>query len=187
MRNSWGVRLSRFAILAGLLAALALPSAAQTVRGSIGGVVKDPTGAVIPGAKVILIQLESNRERLGETDTKGEFAFFSLSAGPYRLRAEHPGLKTDPNLFPVLQVNQQLRVTVDMEFAAADVDYAFVQEAPELMQTSSATRSTVIENRQVTQLPLDGRNFFELSLLVPGRRRRRKARPARCAAISPST
>ena len=156
------------AILAAALLAGAGLAYGQTVRGSIGGVVLDSSGAVIPGAQVQVHQIETNRTRETTTDDSGAFHFALLPAGAYRLEIRKPGFQTHVRQV-TLQVNQAVRL--DTVLAVGRVERIVLEEgetAAPLLQTESAVRSTVIENRQVTQLPLDGRNFFELSLLVPG-------------------
>jgi hypothetical protein len=148
--------------------ACSLPARAQTVRGSIGGVVKDPSGAVVPGAKVLLVHVESNRTFASNADPSGEFLFAVLPPGLYRVKAEHPGLLSNPKFEVLLQVNQNVRIALEM-YANPLQNWIFVNAGTEEHLTAaSAARSTVIDNRQVTELPLDGRNFFELTLLVPG-------------------
>jgi len=166
MRKSWGVRLSRFVIQAALLAALALPATAQTVRGSFAGIVKDPTGAVIVGATLTLIHSETSRVHEVTSDETGAFRFLSLSAGDYKLTARMAGFKDHVDHIR-LRVNEILQANLTLDVGGPG-GYLTVSADAETVRVDSATRSTVIENRQVTQLPLDGRNFFELSLLVPG-------------------
>ncbi len=164
MRDTRGGVVLRYVILAGFLAALALPATAQTVRGSISGVVTDATGAVVPAAKVVLVDLETNKLRTTTSNQGGQFLVPSLVAGSYRLEIEFAGFQKYIREVSIL-LNQNLIWDVQLEVGSGR-DYTVVEVEP--IKTDTAARSTVIENRQVTQLPLDGRNFFELSLLVPG-------------------
>lgn len=150
-----------------LFAIVVLPAtaAAQTMRGSVDGVVRDPTGAVVPGAAVTLTHPETNRSRSTTTDGRGEFIFGPLSAGTYELQIERAGFQTGNHGF-TLRLNQNVRIEHELSLTGTD-DVVDVVEG-ELLEVRAASRSTVIDNRQVTQLPLDGRNFFELSLLAPG-------------------
>jgi len=151
-----------------LLLLLTSIATAQNFRGSLRGTAYDPNGAVIPGATVKVVNIGTNESRATVSNEVGEYTISSLAPGSYRLEVEAPGfarLQTNVEL----QVNQELRLDSHLEvegahgFLAAD---AF-PIAPVLKQ-ESASLGTVIENRQVEGLPLDGRNFYELSLLVPG-------------------
>lgn len=165
MKNVSGEAVARFFVLMALVVALTLPAAAQTVRGSIGGVVTDPSGAVVPGAQVKLTHEETGRTREAATDEEGEFQFTALPPGRYRVEIERGGFRQSVHEL-ALAVNQDARIEGALAVAGT-TDVVPVTES-ELLHVTSAARSTVIENRQVTRLPLDGRNFFELSLLVPG-------------------
>lgn len=148
-----------------VLAALR-PLAAQNIRGTISGVVKDATGGVVPGAKISLTQPATNRALTANSDLTGEFVFTPLPPGNYTVHAECPGFRPFEQE-ALLQVNQALRLEIELHVGPI-TDEVTVPAEIGLLKTSSPGLSTVIENRKITGLPLDGRNFFELSLLVPG-------------------
>jgi Carboxypeptidase regulatory-like domain len=138
----------------------------QTHRGSIRGTLTDAAGRPISNVTVRLIQNETNESRVTKTGEEGEFTISSLPPGPYRIEVEHTGYKKYSRL-TTLQVNQELRINVSLE--VGPISEELVVTAPETaLRKDSAVVGTVIENRQITNLPLDGRNFLELSLLVPG-------------------
>ncbi len=151
--------------LVALILATSSVAVAQTVRGSVSGVVRDPSGAVVPGAEVVLRQPDTNRTRTLSSDPEGEFAFALLPPGGYELEIRREGFHVG-NHSLVLQLNQNVRIEHELAVAGAAEVVEIVEG--EFLRVDTASRSTVIDNRQVTQLPLDGRNFFELSLLVPG-------------------
>ena len=100
--------------------------------------------------------------------SQGEFAVTALPAGSYTLSVQATGFDRFPQKL-VLQVNQELRLNVVMEVArVSNVSIDAVIQPPADLKQDSASIGTVIENRQVSGLPLDGRNFYELTLLVPG-------------------
>lgn len=138
----------------------------QSVRGSVSGVVKDPTGAVIPGATVTVVDEGTNRRRTTTSDSQGEFRFPLLPPGSYRLEAIREGFLKHSHRYS-LQVNEDLRMVIGLELGVV-VEQVPVVSSFKLLKPDSAAIGTVIENRQITGLPLDGRNFFELTLLVPG-------------------
>ena len=145
--------------------ALSVGSAAQTVKSSIGGVVSDPTGAVVPDATIVLTRPDTNRIRTTTSGSEGEFRFILLPPGDYQLQIRREGFHDGVHTL-TLHVNKNVRIEHELSLAGSADVVEVVEGAP--LRIDTASRSTVIDNRQVTQLPLDGRNFFELSLLVPG-------------------
>ncbi|HSW50948.1 MAG TPA: carboxypeptidase regulatory-like domain-containing protein, partial [Bryobacteraceae bacterium] len=154
-------------LLASLLAAL-LPSlaVAQSVLGAISGTVTDAARAPLAGALVRLVDVGTNRVRSCVADTRGEFTVSSLPPGEYRIEAEHEGYRRHVRQL-TLGLNQEIQVDVPL-LPGRRTDTVEVRAAPELLRTDSSSLGGLIENRQITGLPLDGRNFFELSLLLPG-------------------
>lgn len=151
-------------ILAAVLLA-ATPAAAQTVRGSISGVIKDPSSAVIAGAQVSITNLDTNWTANSRSDGNGEFTFRLLVPGNYRLEVEHSGFRKKQHEV-ILQLNQEVRRELQLEVGRGDA--IEVRATAEVLRTQTAAVAAVIDNRQVTGLPLDGRNYSQLSLLVPG-------------------
>ncbi|HEX7316243.1 MAG TPA: TonB-dependent receptor [Pyrinomonadaceae bacterium] len=140
---------------------------AQTHRGSVRGTVTDPNRAVIPGAEITLSNRDTNETRVTMSDADGQFALSSLPPGRYVLSAQAKGFQRLPQHVE-LQVNQELRVDVEMVVQLTAIIVEDLMMAPPDLKKDSASLGAVIENRQVEGLPLDGRNFYELSLLVPG-------------------
>jgi len=138
----------------------------QTHRGSVRGTLTDSAFRPISNVTVKLIQNETNESRITTTGDQGEFTISSLPPGPYRIEVEHTGYKKYARLV-TLQVNQELRLDISLD--VGPISEELVVTAPETaLRKDSSVVGTVIENRQITNLPLDGRNFLELSLLVPG-------------------
>jgi len=149
-----------------VLALLALFSsiAAQTYRGSVRGTVYDPNRDVVPGAEIKLINTETNEAREVKTGADGEYTIDAVRPGSYQLEATSNGFRKE--VIPLtVAVNQAVRL--DVEFFVSGGD-RFVIVEPKDLKEDSASLSTVVEKTQITGLPLDGRNFYELSLLVPG-------------------
>ncbi len=149
-----------------LLLLFTLPALAQNYRSTIRGRITDSQGAVIPAAQVKATHLETNETRTATSSGSGEFALTLLQPGTYKLETESKGFSRS-TVEIVVSVNQDIRRDVTMEAAAGTHDPVTVTEYG-LLKQSSPAHGAVIENRQVTGLPLDGRNFLELSLLVPG-------------------
>jgi Carboxypeptidase regulatory-like domain/TonB dependent receptor-like, beta-barrel len=159
-----------FRIALGLLMAVmsfAHTALAQNYRGAVRGRVTDPRGASIPGAQLKLIEQETNEARIVKTDGNGDYTISLLRPGSYRLDVEHEGFRKSSETL-VVRVNQEARLDVTLEVAAATDPPIIIGDAASPLKYESASLGAVIDNRQVTGLPLDGRNFLELSLLTPG-------------------
>ena len=159
-----------FRIAIGLFLALMsfeLTSLAQNYRGAIRGRVTDPQGASIAGAQLKLIDEGTNEARTAKADGKGDFTFSLLRPGSYRLEVENEGFAKNTTTI-MLQVNQDLRMDVALNVGIAKVDDNVIVAPATSLKHEGASLGAVIDNRQVTGLPLDGRNFLELSLLTPG-------------------
>lgn len=150
-----------------LLLLLAFSIEAQTYRGSIRGTVTDPNNAVIPAASLSLTNKETTEERTSVANAAGEYTISSLPPGSYTLKVTAGGFETLTRDI-VLNVNQELRVDASLVVGGVSTDpYMIISDASGLKKDSGSI-GTVIENKQILGLPLDGRNFYELTLLVPG-------------------
>jgi hypothetical protein len=139
---------------------------AQIHRGSIRGIAMDALGGRIADALVRALNEATSEARETRTDDAGGFAFAALAPGSYRVELQAPGHRTHVERV-ALSVNQEVRIDATLEVGS--ISEEIVVEAPmPFVQRESMAISTVIENRQITNLPLDGRNFLELALLVPG-------------------
>lgn len=137
----------------------------QTVRGVIDGVVTDPVKAVVPSVMVTVSNEETGGKRSATTDSHGEFTVPALLPGRYRIEAEGRGFSKYGRMI-TLEVDQQIRLDIQLETPGKDS--IEVTAAPVLIREDSSALGGVIENRLIVGLPLDGRNFYELSLLLPG-------------------
>ncbi len=159
-----------FRIALGLLMAVtsfALTALAQNYRGAVRGRVTDPSGALIAGAQVKLIDEGTNESRTLKTDGNGDFTTSLLRPGSYRLEVEKEGFHKYSETL-VVRVNQEARVEVTLSVGGLGMPDIIITDAASPLKHDGASLGAVIDNRQVTGLPLDGRNFLELSLLTPG-------------------
>src|SRR5262249_4101165 len=146
---------------------LAGPQAqAQQHRGSIRGTVADSSRMPVANAPIKLIRADTNELRTVRSGDQGEFAVSALGPGSYRVEVEQTGYKKYSRVV-TLEVNQDLRLDIALEVGSVNEELMVRAPATELRKDSTVL-GAVIENRQITGLPLDGRNFLELSLLVPG-------------------
>src|SRR5262245_46953950 len=158
-------RISTYALPALLLLA---PSArAQTATSVIHGVVKDPTGAVVAGAKLTLTDQATSQSREQTSGPEGNFEFRALPHGVYTLAAEQAGFKKEVITDITLQVAQTHRLDVTLAVGAV-TEAVEVAGTAGLLQTSEPTLSQVIDEKRVIDLPLNGRNFMALTHLSAG-------------------
>lgn len=147
---------------------LNLPVFAQNYKGSIRGVITDPQGSRIGKAEITLTNTGTNEVRTVTASDEGEFVVSLLPPGVYKLMVTASGFRAFEEEIE-LRVNQEIRRDLSLPVGSAPAEQSSVRaESVTELKKDSAALGTVIENRQVTQLPLDGRNFLELSLLVPG-------------------
>ncbi|MFH1572753.1 MAG: carboxypeptidase regulatory-like domain-containing protein, partial [Acidobacteriota bacterium] len=152
-----------------LLSVFLAPAAglSQTLGGTIRGRIVDSAGAVRPDAQVAAINEETGEVRRTLTGSDGEFALSALAPGSYRLEAEMPGFRKHVEKGVGLQVGQDLRVNITMQ-PGGPAEEIIVEARKILVEPDTAGLGAVIGNRQIVSLPLDGRNFLLLSLLLPG-------------------
>jgi Carboxypeptidase regulatory-like domain len=157
------------AVLGLIVAACLLPAvvAAQAVTGTILGLITDSTGAVMPGATVTLTNTGTGLLRVVTTDNNGEFTAPSLPTGTYSVKAELSGFKTVTRPDIPLGVDQRVRIDVKLEIGAVEESVTVTGTSP-LVQTSSSELGTTVSEEQIKTLPLNGRNFVNLTRTVPG-------------------
>jgi hypothetical protein len=137
---------------------------AQTL-GTITGEVKDSSGAVIPGATVTATNTGTNASREVQTNEAGIFNFPALPPGNYSVKAELQGFTTVTHTAD-LHVEQTLRLDFGLQIGTLAETTEVTGVAP-LITTENATVGTVIENRRIVELPLNGRNYLQLVALSP--------------------
>jgi hypothetical protein len=146
---------------------LTLPLFGQTVSTQILGLVTDSTGAVVPNAAITAKRVATGDVRSTQTNETGNYVFPLLDVGEYEVSATAAGFKTEIRRGLVLQLQQKLRVDFQME-VGQQVETVQVNAAAPLLRTEDATLGSVVEHKQVVELPLNGRNFGQLATLMPG-------------------
>src|SRR6266581_1635307 len=140
---------------------------AQGNFGRILGSVKDPTGAVLPGATVNIIDTQRGLARTVTSDEAGLYNAPTLTPGTYTVRVEFPGFKTLSRENVVVEVGSEIRVDLTIE-PGQQSETVTVSEAIPLVDTTGATLGGTLPNVDIVDMPLNGRNFQNLLNLRPG-------------------
>jgi hypothetical protein len=146
-------------------AAVSLPLLGQTA-GSIDGLITDSSGSVIVGARVTAANPKTNFSRDVLSNTAGNYRFPDLPPGVYKITAEMQGFQTEVHSAVELQVAQAARIDFRLNLGAVSQTVEVAGGAP-LLDTENATVGTVIDNKRIVDLPLNGRNFVSLIALSP--------------------
>jgi carboxypeptidase family protein/TonB-dependent receptor-like protein len=141
--------------------------AAQSADTAILGTVTDPAGAVIVGATVTATQPETGIARDAKSNGEGLYEIRYLRPGQYLLEVKAPGFRTERRTGIVLQINQQARFEVRLQVGEV-VETVEISSAAPLLQTESAVVGDVIAQQRIVNLPLNNRNFLQLSIMTPG-------------------
>jgi hypothetical protein len=151
-----------------ILCLLLLPCAfGQVDEGSITGLVQDATGAVVPNAKVTLLNTDQGLSVVSNTDSSGVYTFSPVRIGNYSVSATAAGFSVTTQQNVVVAVSQNVRVNIELKTGAA-TETVEVTTTPPQMQTEDASVGQVVNEQSVNNLPLNGRNFTFLAQLAAG-------------------
>jgi hypothetical protein len=149
--------------LPGILSLLVLAALlrSQTGTGSIQGTVKDPTGAVVAGARITVVNTQTARQHDTSSNQTGFYLVPSLQPGQYKVTVQAEGMRTWEGQL-VLQVGQTAVVDAEMKLGTTATEVTVVGDVTPLVTTTSATLGNVVERTRIDQLPLNGRFFQTL-------------------------
>jgi hypothetical protein len=150
-----------------LLISASLNIAAQQITGSIRGTVLDPSGAIVQAAKITAKQVETGLTRVVVADHQGDYLLVELPIGHYELEVQAPGFQTYLQQGISLDVNETATISMRLKVGSATQQVKVTADADLVQSTVSSLGQTVME-REILDLPLDGRNFSQLGLLQPG-------------------
>lgn len=150
-----------------LVVTFTLSVRAQTPSGEIGGTVSDASGSAVPGVSITLTNEATNATRVVHTNESGIYLIPALQPGLYTLKVELTGFRTVERRNIEVQVGSAARIAVTLEVGELAEVVQIAGGAP-LLQTEHAALGTVIENRAIVELPLNGRNYLQLASLIPG-------------------
>ena len=161
--------LAEILLVAALLAFFALTALhanAQVVGGTLSGLVTDPTGAALSDASVLVHNDDTGNERHLTTGPDGRFSAPSIPIGTYTITAEHPGFTTQRRTGIPLAIGQIKQI--DLELTVDSVkQQVTVEDTPAIVNVSTQQTSGLIDERQIKQLPLNGRSYDQLITLNP--------------------
>jgi hypothetical protein len=155
-------------LLVCLTALLFVPIAfSQQITGSIRGTVTDPSSAVIEGATVSARHNETGLTRTTTTDHAGAYLLLELPVGHYQLQIERNGFQAYLQQGIILDVNETATIPVSLKVGTGN-EQVEVNADADLIQATATSLGTVVSERELLDLPLNGRNFTQLGLLQPG-------------------
>src|SRR2546425_2765420 len=164
MTSNFPRRVGAFVVL---LIALAVPAFAQSNKADIVGTVTDSNGGGVSGAEVTATKIDTAASRSATTDTAGNFQLPLLDIGIYKVTATKQGFQTVTQENVTLQTQDRLRIDLTLTPGTVTGEVTITAAAP-LIETESSDRGNVVTGREVTELPLSGRNFTQLATLMPG-------------------
>src|SRR5437016_4580260 len=138
----------------------------QSTYGAIAGSVTDPSGAAIPDAQVTLTNLGTMEKRTQSTGSDGLYTFVNLIPGSYRIDVEKQGFKRVTREPVVVEVQQTTKIDTALQVGQANETVTVTAETP-LLQAETSSLGQVVEQRKANELPLNGRNIYNLTAVAP--------------------
>jgi hypothetical protein len=142
-------------------------TANAAITGSISGVVTDPSGAVVPGVKVVATSVATNVQSTAVTDAKGFYNLPTLNVDTYNLSTSQPGFRDYQRTGIKIDANSALRVDITMQLGTVTNTVSVKSDALQV-ETQSTQNGVVIEGTKITSVPLNGRSYIDLLKLQPG-------------------
>ena len=155
------------AVLCFVLSAMCLPSLAQSTAGRVLGSVSDQSGAAISGATVVVTDLERGASRTLTTDEAGAYVAPDLTPGTYKIHVEAKGFKSAERPNVIIEVASDVRADFTLQPGKVSETIVVEEDVP-LVNTTSATLGGTLSNKEINDLPLNGRNYENLLQLRPG-------------------
>ncbi len=153
-------------LLLSLFCLIPLFSYGQSTFGTVDGAVTDPSGAAIPGAQVVLTNVGTQEKRTQATGSEGLYQFVNVVPGQYKLDIEKAGFKHVTRENVAVQVQQDTHIDAAMTVGQVTETVEVTSETP-LLQAETSSLGQVVEQRKANELPLNGRNIFNLITITP--------------------
>lgn len=151
----------------GVFLTFACKANAQATTGSINGQITDSTGAVIPNTVITATNIDKGVEFRAQSNGAGEYIILNVTPGLYKVTASAPGFATGIALNANVEIDSKLLQNFSLNPGAASTTVV-VTSSPTMLQTQSSETGAVMETEDILDLPLFGRNFYDLTALVPG-------------------
>jgi hypothetical protein len=151
----------------GLIVSFTVPAFSQSTSGRIVGRTADPTGAVLAGVKITLVNEATGANRSTQSNTNGDYNFVEVVPGSYRVEYELTGFKKNVQTGVLVDVNQVVTLNSILQVGATQEVVEVTSEAPQV-DTTSTQLGAVINNRSVNELPLNTRDTYQFLQLQPG-------------------
>jgi hypothetical protein len=159
-------RSARFLLLFAVMVALAVPAYPQGSTATVGGTVRDLSGAVVPAADVLLINTGTDSTLRSKTNEVGYYFFAGVIPGAYRVRVESAGMQP---FEATLTVQVQQSAVVDPVLKVGQTTSSVeVFDATPVVTTDNPTLSKTLERQRIEQLPINGRSVYTLFQTIPG-------------------
>jgi hypothetical protein len=156
---------SRWAMFSAVLLFCAAFSQQETA--TITGEIKDASGSVVPKAEISITNTQTNVSLKSQSNEQGYYTVPSLKPGPYSIVVEKTGFRKYIRSGVTLQVNQVIRLDVNLEVGEL-TSVVEITQAATLLETENSSRGSVIDQKKIVDLPLNGRDYNQLALLSPG-------------------
>ena len=144
------------------------PALAQTVTGAVRGIITDPSGAIVPGAKVTAINTSTGVKTLDTTNQAGEYSIRFLQIGHYKLTVEAAGFESASYGPFSLEIDQTAKVDIPLSVGSANTTVEVKGDVQPILQTENATNGETFTENTINSVPLNGRDFAQLTVFTPG-------------------
>ena len=149
------------------LVLLAAGLSAQQDMGVLTGIITDATGAAVPGARVVVLNRDTNESRFAETSEAGAYTVGPLRVGTYDVTVEKAGFRKTAWQGIAVHAQDRVRADFQLQLGAITEQVSVTSEAP-LLETETSSLAHVVGQREIRELPLNGRNFQQLAWLTAG-------------------
>jgi hypothetical protein len=166
IKLKWSSRVYAGVLTFAVLLLMTSYASAQSTS-TILGVIKDTSGGVVPGATITVVNAETSLTRTVTTGVDGSYRIPALPVGRYTVKIDKEGFKPETQQGLMLEVAQNLVVNTTLEVGTAAQEVVVTGEAP-LVNTTTSSLGSLVNEERMADLPLNGRNYVDLTLLQPG-------------------
>lgn len=162
------VKIIRTMLCTALFVVLVVAAQAQTITGSIRGVLTDPSGAAVPGGQITATNVNTGVKTTTTADKSGAYNIQTLPIGTYKVSGSAPGFEST-SIGPItLEIDQIAKIDVKLQVGSVSTTVDVASEASAVLQTENSTLGTTITANTMESLPLSGQNFLSAAMFVPG-------------------